>query len=278
MTTSFIDPKNGDINQNLEDPNKKKEESISISKEEWQSLKTRLDVYERQFSQFQKPAPIQQTPQVPAGPSYEDEIKAVETQIDTLDDQIEEAIENGKSVKNLRKQQRQLQTKLTRLTVEHESIAPLRRQGMQTLTYLTSEVTRSKMPYYDLVKDDMQAFLNQLSEEQRADPKIQEFAYKSCVGDSKVLTQILAAEKEKILRDAATATVPDVSGSGRGAAQNKKVPAASKILGPQAMAALREKGISVDQHYKTFGYAGWEDYWEKKGNKHFQDYVDSEEK
>lgn len=279
MTDSFIDPKTGEPAPNTDqeqDPNNQAQTPVSISSEEWHNMKTRLDVYERQFAQqaatAQQPAPVQAQP---TGPTFEAQSEDLEKQIDALDDKIEKAIENGQSVRGYRKQQRKLQTELTQLTIEYKAIEPLRQQGMQTLTYLTSEVTRSKMPYYDLVKDDMKAFLGQLAPEQRADPKIQELAYKSCVGDEKVLSQILKDQKEAVLREAAAAPAPDISGNGR-QQDNPKVPSPSKILGPQAMAALREKGVSADQHYKTFGFEGWADYWEKKGKIHFQDFITEE--
>ena len=287
MGDSFIDPKTGDLNAGAANNNKEDDkgtpppasgepQSVSISQDEWNSMKTRLDVYERQFATMNVQNGPPPTPPKPAGPTFESQVNDLDQQINSLDDQIDKANEEGKPIKDLLRKQRKLNTKLTRLVIEHETIDPLRQQGLQTLGYLSTEITRSKMPYYDLVKDDMNAFLDSLGEEQRADPKIQEFAYKSCVGDQKVLNQILATEKEKVLREAATTPVPDASGSGRGRTKSN-VPSAAKILGPQAMAALREKGTTPDKHYQAFGYEGWEDYWNKKGKEHFQDFVNTEE-
>ena len=66
-------------------------------------MKARLDVYERQaapnLNQSVPAAPVQ------SGPSFTEQKMDLENQIDALDDKIEEASADGRSIKNyLRKQ------------------------------------------------------------------------------------------------------------------------------------------------------------------------------
>jgi hypothetical protein len=280
MSKSFIDPKTGEPGtgegDNSDGQTGGTPEQVTISKEDWQALQTRLDVYERQAS-YQRPREDRmQKPAVPQGPSFETQVQELEAKIDGLDDKIDDATQNGKPVKAFLREQRKLQAQLTQMQIYHNTVEPLERRGVQTLNYLSKEVTRKGMPYYDLVRDDMDKFLNQVPEDQRSDPQVLKFAYQSCVGAPDVLNKIMAQEKEKILREASNNNAPDLNGSGRQSSKEKKAPSPGKILGPEAMRALREKGVTVDKHYRSFGYEGWEDYWQKKGKIHFQDHVTEE--
>lgn len=268
MPSDLIDPATGKPIENPDDSSDRQKQ-FAVSEDDWNSLNAKLRQFEETQQNFRQ-AP--QAPPKPVGPSFAEQQAKIETEIDQLSDAIDEAISEGKPIKALRQKQRSLETKLTRMTIEHESITPLRTQGLSTLSYLTKEVTRKNMPHYELVQKDMENFLSQLSPEQQADPQIQQFAYEKCVGSQNNLTKILAAEKEKILREAAQ-PAPDATGKTARQTGKTDTPNPRKILSAQALRALREKGQTPDEFYRSRGYEGWSDYWDKKGKRHFQDRV-----
>jgi hypothetical protein len=126
------------------------------------------------------------------------------------------------------------------------------------------------MPHYDIVQKDVEAHLRQLPADQRMNPQVRKAAYQLAVGQN--VDKIMAAQKEEILRSAAadlTMAPSGQSGRNTGAQYGADIPDPKKVLGSDALTALRSKGVSVDQEYQRRGYDGWEDYWNKVGKDYF---------
>jgi hypothetical protein len=239
---------------------------VTIPKEEWEGLKAKLDVFDRLGSNFnQQPA----EPAAPAGPSLADQVKDIDSEIDRLDDQIDLAIADQKSIKSLARKRDSLSAKRLRLQIQHEDINPAINSGINTIDQLSAEITRGKMPYYELVKDQMNQILKGIPQSQRMSPEVRQLAYETALG--KNMDKVLTAEREKMLREAAAQPALDPTHSGRGASTDPSVPKARDVLGPGGMAAIREKGQTVDQHFQSRGYkGGWPEYY-KKHEDYFKD-------
>lgn len=243
-------------------------QTISIPKDEWEGIKTRLDTFERSGGggQFQQP---QYTP--PSTPSYQDEIVKLEKQIESLDTQIDTLADEGKPTASLRKQQRDLEKQVTRLQIKNEDIDPTINAGIGVIDQISAEMSRGKMPYYDIVKKDVEASLAQLPPSQRMNPQVRQAAYQLAVGQN--VGKILAAQKEEVLRSAAQDPnlTPGASNGRNGAKSDPSTPKPKDILGKEAIQAIKAKGLTVDQEYQRRGYANWEDYWNKIGKSYFGD-------
>ena len=101
---------------------------------------------------------------------------------------------------------------------------------------------------------------------------MREAAYNIAVGQN--IQKIMDAQKEEILRSASAdaALTPDGATGRDGAGGNSDVPKPKDVLPKDSIAALKNKGISVDEHYKRMGYSGgWVDFWEKRGKAYFGD-------
>ena len=84
---------------------------------------------------------------------------------------------------------------------------------------------------------------------------------------SQLIEKITEAEKEALLRapadgEGGTGTPPtNTSRSSNAAADTTPKP--EDVLSKGALAAIRSKGISVDEYYKKLGHDGWDGYFKK---------------
>lgn len=265
MPDSNIDPTTGEPI----DPDKDKGTLVTIPKEEWDTLKAKLDVFDKigpALTANQTPP----TPAAPSGPSLADQVKDIDAEISKLDDDIDAAISEQRGIKSLTRKRDQLTAKRLRLQIQHEDINPALQSGINTIEQLSSTVTRGNMPHYDLVKDHMEETLKSLPADQRMNPQIRQLAYEQALG--KNMDKLLAAEREKTLREAETQPALDASRNNRGNAGDAEIPKAKDVLGASGIAAIREKGQTVDEHFKRRGYKnGWADYY-----KHHEEYFKSQ--
>ena len=257
-----IDPKTG---KPTEPPATPAPDMVQIPATEWNGIKQRLDAFERGGMRFNQPAPAP----IPQGPSFVDQIRTIDQQIEGLNTKIDEAVTNNKPVSRLLNERDQLAHKRTRMQIKYEDIDPAMNAGIQTIDQLTDAVTRGSMKHLDLVKDDFDSALNNLTPEQRMNPKMREAAYQIACG--KNMDKIMAAQREEILRDAAAApnNSPPNSNSRSADAQPAGVPQPKDVLSKDSMNAIKSKGISVDQYYQKLGYSNWADFWEKRGKGYF---------
>lgn len=237
--------------------------AVTITREEWDSMRQRLDSFEQGHWNT---APPPQQPAAPTGPTVAEQLKMIETDIDDIDDKINDAVVDGKPVKSLMKKRGMLERQYTRLQIQSEDIKPMQDLGLSAIDQLSDRVTRSDMPHYELVKKDYEKHLAGLSREQRANPEVRAMAYKLAVGDN--FDKIFNAQMEQKLREQAAATPsPDVGGAGREQKlkfNDEEVPSFESVMSAEAQKALRDKKIDPDTYYRKWGYpGGWPEFWSK---------------
>jgi hypothetical protein len=255
MPEPVIDPETGK-------PIEPEQKMVQVSEEDWQKMQQamgKLDVFERQFNQTPQE---QQSPSRQTGPSLADQLSAFDSQLDSIDDEIDAAVADGNPTKSLRRKRDAIFAQRTRLQIQQEDIAPIREIGLGTMSKLTGEISRQKMPHFEVVKDDYQKLINSLPPDQQVSPEVHKWAYDTAVGQN--IDKIVTAEREKTLRESADQAALDVTNASRYTDKDgKEIPKPEDTLGAGAIAALREKGQSVDDYYRSLGYSGWSDHYEK---------------
>jgi len=278
MPKPTIDPITGKPVANADDPNAAAaaaENVVQIKKEDWDKLNTRLDTFEKNAMNFNQQPAQPAVPAKPAGPTLVDQVQEIDKDIAALNTKIDEAVTGGKPVSQLMTERDTLMHKRTRLQIKYEDIDPAMNAGIQTIDQISAEITRGKMKYYDLVKDDVEAALASLAPDQRMNPQMREAAYNIAVG--KNIAKIMEAQEEEMLRsvsDAANNGTPPVGGNSRANDQPGKdtIPEPKDVLSPSALNAIKSVGKTPDEYYKSLGYAGgWNDFWEKRGKSYFGD-------
>lgn len=235
---------------------------------EWEGLKAKLDVFEKIGIGNHLG---NQVPAAPATPidTLDQQLAVYDNQIAAIDVEIDKLIERGEPISKLNRQRDKLIQAQTRLEIKHRDLDPAFNQGINAIDALSSEVSRGKMKYYEIVKPDMDQILAGIPSDQRMSPTVRESAYQLAVG--KNMVKIMDAQREEILRS----SVPDPNltpgnkNSRNGANAGSTVPSPRDVLGKEGMAALSQKGTTVDQYYKNLGYSGWEDFWSKRGKEYF---------
>lgn len=239
-----------------------------VPKADFDAAIKRLDAFEQNSGNFGTPQPP--VPPAPAGPSFDEQIATFDKSLETIDTQIDAAQEDGKPISTLLRQRDKINSMKVKLEVNRE-MGPKLAAGMQTIDYLSGEVTRGKMPHLDIVKKDYDDQLAGLDPSQRMNPQIRQAAYNIAVGQN--IDKIVAAKEEEVRRSVASDPnlIPEgQSGRTAGAQYGADIPDPKKILGSDAMAALRTKGTSVDDYYRKQGYkGGWPEFWEKRGKVYF---------
>lgn len=266
MPGPVIDPKTGKPTEPNNEPPK---EGDFVPKSEFDALKQRLDVFEQNAGNFGNQPQAPPTPPAPSGPTFDEQMAKLDKAIESIDSQIDAAVADSKPVSSLMRERDKVNATKIQLRINRE-IEPKFAAGMQTIDYLSGEVTKGKMPYYDVVRKEVDSQLSQLPADQRMDPRVREAAYNLAVGQN--IDKIVAAKEEEIRRSVAEAGNLDPNGqTGRTAGQqySEGIPKPEDVLGPGAIAALNSKGVTVDEEYRRRGYKGWEDYYEKVGKKYF---------
>lgn len=239
-------------------------DNVTVSREEFDAMRRQISDFERRMTTAYNPNP---PPQKSQGPSYDDRINAIESEIEKIDNQIAKKAEDGEPWNDLMKKRSKLDRQITRLEIQRDEIDPFKQAGMNTLNQITDKISRPDMKYYDVVKDDYQQILNEnLTDSQRADPGLRQQAYLLAVGRNQ--DKIIQMEIEKSNRTTA-ASAPDSTGAGRNQKktatyEGHEIPNWSDLHSKGALKALKEKGITPDEEYKRRGYkGGWADYYLK---------------
>jgi hypothetical protein len=122
----------------------------------------------------------------------------------------------------------------------------------------------STLPYYDILKNDIDAALQQMGPAAQISPDAQKLAYDIAVGRN--LGKIQQLDREKVLREStANVSTGDTNASGafRSAhdeAVAKKLPTPEDVWGKEGIEALRYKGRTVEDELRHRGYESWEKY------------------
>jgi len=234
--------------------------TVAVPAEEWGAMKARLDAFENgTFQQNAAPA----APTTPTGPTIADQVATIETKIDALDTQIDKNVSEGKAVSSLMKERSKYDRQITRLQIKSEDIDPVINAGMQTIDQISSEVSKGKMKYIDIVKSDYDSLLSTIDPSQRSSMEVKQKIYDIAVGQN--IDKIMEAQKEEILRKGHdNANDPLPNGNNR-TPDSDETPKPSDILSTDAIRSIKSKGLTVDEYYKKMGNPdGWKGYFKKR--------------
>ncbi len=262
MTEPIIDPATG----KPKEAGNGDDNLIQVPSDEWAAVKAKVDTFEKMGFNVQPPQPV--APPAPSGPSFDEQIRTLDSGIAALNTKVDEAVTESKPVSILLDERDKLTQQRTRLQIKHEDIDPAFSQGIDTINQLSETVTKGQMPYLDLVKQDYESALNSMPVDQRMNPKIRKAAYDIAVGQN--VTKIMEAETEKKLRKQSEPVQPPPGSNSRSSGGDQDtVPKPEDVLSRDTIKALRSKGQSADDYYKTLGYKNWDDYWTKTGKGYF---------
>lgn len=242
-----------------------------------ESLKTLSNTPPAQPAYQQPSAPAQP----PADPHKEqkERIAQIDNELKELAKKAEDASYSGKGLGDVMTRQNQLYAE--RGEVQGQMLAtqtdPRIEAGIHTLDALSTEVTSSKMPYLTVpeVKATYDHYIGQLSPDQRMNPQAKIGAYSLAVGEN--LPKIEEIKKQEWLREAEDAATQDpASGgaTGRDAGSGDGgTPSPEQVLSPEALKTIKgSRQRTPDNYYRSLGYEGWDDYYEKN-----KDYLTEEE-
>lgn len=243
--------------------------TVQISTEDWAKVNARLDSFDKIYQNIQ-PQQAPAAPAAPAGPTLAEQLSQIDTQIESIDTQIDAAVSDGKPVSKLMRERDKLTKKQIRLEVKHEDIDPAFATGIDTINQLSDTVTRGSMPYLNIVQKDYDGALESIPADQRMNPKMRQAAYNIAVGQN--ITKIMEAENEKALR-AQNEPDPPPPGSNSRSSENDQdtVPKPETVLSKDTLKALKMAGRTVDEDCQKRGYKNWEDFWNKTGKSYFAD-------
>jgi hypothetical protein len=141
--------------------------------------------------------------------------------------------------------------------------------GVQAIDYLTTKVQGADKTYKDLLKKELDVEYAKIPAEQRMNPQVYDAVYELVAGRN--TAKIVDYEKEMMMRkmNEGQPSGPGSGGSRREAEkEGERVPDAKDILPADALEAIRYKGVTVDEYYKSLGYkGGWKEHY--KENKDF---------
>lgn len=201
--------------------------------------------------------------------AVKEEIGSIDTQLEKLEEKIDNAVYEGKGAGALLSQQRKLMAQRTDLQLKLHTPAadPRIDAGIQTIDSLTDEVLAGKMPYLSLdkVKERYDYYVNQLPPDQRMNPATKKGCYNLAVGEN--FDTIEAARKEEWMRDQADQAT-QVGGQGNSNrdmnSQSSKVTPPEEHFSPEALSTIKNSKHRTPENYvQSLGYADWEDYIEK---------------
>ena len=242
--------------------------TVTMSKEEYDGIQKRLDAFDLRLTPETAPA----APQVPAGPTLNEQVAGYDEEITALGVEIDTAIKDGQPVSALMTKRDTINAEKNSLIMRKQHIEPAFSAGVQTIGQLTDEVTKTQMPHLVIpeVKREYDRFISTLAPEQAMNPQMRIYAYNMAVGTNH--TVILDQQKEAWLREA-TPPGGQVPGDQSGRQQQQgahKIPKPEDILTRGNLDALEASGRTVDQHYQSLGYkAGWEQFWVETGAEHY---------
>lgn len=227
-------------------------QTVTVPAEEWAAIKARMDIFDK-MGAFQAQQPV-----APPIDKSAEKLASIETKLDALDADIDQAILEGRSIKDLtRKRDKLVQDKMD-MRME-AALDPIRTTGLNAIDQLSSEVYKSQMPHLDFVKKDFEANLSRLPIEMRMTAEGKKMAYDLAVGIN--ASKLIDLEREKMMRQATTQNL--AGGSSGSVKREADVPEPAAVLPQEAMAFLRTSGKTADQFYQGLGFADWNDYFKK---------------
>jgi hypothetical protein len=247
------------------------DDMMHISKGDYENMLRnagKLDFIEKSGGYFgaQPAAPVES-----ARPTLADQLAPFDKGIDEIDKMIDTQVAEGRPVSDLLKKRSALSDQRSEISINAKYVEPLRATGLHTLEQLTERVMGQDMVYKDLpeIKKTMNEFMNQLTPEQKANPETRKAAYELATG--KHINVIIASEKEKHMRAAIDNPAPGGGKNSRSLdSKGAEIPEPSKYLNAENIQAIRAKGQTVDEYYRSLSYkGGWAEFWEKRGKAYF---------
>ena len=149
-----------------------------------------------------------------------------------------------------------------------ERVGPQLTEGARAISQLSSSVLRSEMPFYDDLKDEIEAELGKATPEQRANPDLMRAAYHYVVGRN--TDKIIDLEMQRRLRQGEV-VIPGTPGTGAGdrqqgaaegqGAAGEAAPPYTEVLSKDSVDALKAVGKTGDDYARSLGYKNWSDYY-----------------
>lgn len=137
-------------------------------------------------------------------------------------------------------------------------VDPVRAQGADVIGQLSERVVRSEMPYYDLLKTDVDKMLDNMDPGLRMQPKVLKHVYDTVVGQN--INKIVAREVETQLRKTTDGDPTETPTTTRTA--SPKDPSAEETFGREALDSLKFlKGApDPDLFAQRLGYKDAKEY------------------
>lgn len=237
-------------------------EAMKTRNTEMNGIGKRLDYLEKSGPNFAAQPP---QPEPPKGPTVDEQVVQLDKDLETLDSQIDKAIEDEKPVSSLLRERDKINEKKIRLRTE-ESVNVLRSQGLQSISQLSKEISQAKMPYLEAIpeiKTTYEAMLAKATPEMLSNPESLSAAYNFAVGQN--MTKVIDFEREKAQRaaDADNPPPPPPGKTGRdikGGGEGGEKPTFEEHFGEDAMNALKRQNVTKDEFAKKLGYKDADDY------------------
>lgn len=179
------------------------------------------------------------------------------TEAEITEDDIEKALQSGEGAGSILKRAiGQVERKLT------SQLQASLNDGASVIGELSQEVSRAKMPYYELLKDDISSMLNRMDPGLRMRPEVIKHVYDTAAGAN--ISKIVALEVEKTLRKGQENNEPaaDPTNSRRVPPGTRQEPSFEEHFGKDSMDALKfvSGGTDPDQWARRLGYKDAADY------------------
>jgi len=248
--------------------------TITVPKEQWeqmqqtiQNVTAKLDVFDKMGPNFGQPA-APTVPAAPSGPSVDEQVADLDTQIDTLEDEMEAAYKDDKPTKEIRKKINNLIEKKASLRNDAR-FNQFAQQGLGMISQLTDSITSGKMPMLSKVpevKREYDRIISNMAVEQRANPASLKAAYDLACGTN--IDKIREVEREEWQRDLTEGKIevqlPGMSAPGKITTLHNPPPPKVNIgekFGKDAEDALVAVGNrNPDRIAQAFGFKDAEDY------------------
>lgn len=242
------------------------------TKEDLANLRGAIETLSIQFRNFgQGAAP---TPPAPRGPTLSDQLSTLESKLESLDAQLEDAITSGKPgiSKIQRERERILQTKID--LQSNAKLEEIRSMGVFAIDQLTDQVVSNQMPFLKIpeVKGAYDKAIRDLPPDQRMSPQIRIAAYQYAVGSN--MDKVFDTKLQEHMRTStAPPTQTPTATSGRTTDRTthdpNRTPKPSEVWSEENLAALRAAGKTPDSYCRALGYRDFSEWWTKEGKEYY---------
>ncbi len=237
---------------------------VAVKKEDWDKMSAGLETLGRKLDVFEQAVTLSRAPAAAAvapGPSVDEQVAAIETEIEALEEQIDKAISEEKPTAALRKKVHTLVEKKSDIR-SAVRLADIEGRGTALFEQLATNVLTPQMPMlkYAVVKKAYDETVAQMTPQMRANPAALRSAYNLALGAN--MAEVMSLQAEETARAAAAAgggvQVPRASGSPtgrqltRGGGAEEETP--EDHFGTDAVIALQSVNRSFDRVAKAFGF------------------------